>query len=108
MFCDTTCTILTYPKVTGNPQLILTSPSGAGTFLMMMAEGRDKQAPSLDSDRRNKMNPAEKGTKPNAYDTTVIPEKQKTPFPSWKKGFSWAHLESNQGPTDYESVALTD
>ena len=22
--------------------------------------------------------------------------------------FKWAHLGSNQGPTDYESVALTD
>ncbi len=22
--------------------------------------------------------------------------------------FTWAHLGSNQGPTDYESVALTD
>ena len=60
----------------------------------MKAEGRDKQAPSLNSDRRNKMNPAETGATPNAYDTTVILEKQKTPFPSWKKGFSWAHLES--------------
>ena len=23
-------------------------------------------------------------------------------------GFLWAHLESNQAPTDYESVALTE
>ena len=58
------------------------------------AKGRDKQAPSLNRDRRNKKNPAETGATPNAYDTTVILEKQKTPFPSWKKGLSWAHLES--------------
>ena len=29
--------------------------------------------------------------------------------PSFKRGgFWWAHLESNQAPTDYESVALTE
>ena len=24
------------------------------------------------------------------------------------RGFLWSHLESNQAPTDYESVALTE
>jgi hypothetical protein len=28
--------------------------------------------------------------------------------PPLLRGFLWAHLESNQAPTDYESVALTD
>jgi hypothetical protein len=26
---------------------------------------------------------------------------------AWLQGFIWARLDSNQGPTDYESAALT-
>ena len=51
----------------------------------MKAEGRDKQALSLDSDRRNKMNPAETGATSNTYDTAVILEKQKPLFLAGKR-----------------------
>jgi hypothetical protein len=34
--------------------------------------------------------------------------KQKRPLAILLRAFSWAHLESNQGPADYESAALTD
>jgi hypothetical protein len=37
--------------------------------------------------------------------TFVNPEGSRTP--GWAKG-EWAHLDSNQGPADYESAALTD
>ena len=29
-------------------------------------------------------------------------------FPSEKSEFAWAHPDLNQGPTDYESAALTN
>ncbi len=32
----------------------------------------------------------------------------KKAFPFYQKSFLWSHLESNQAPTDYESVALTE
>ncbi len=36
-------------------------------------------------------------------------KKTKIPFKISSEGDSkWAHLESNQAPTDYESVALTE
>jgi hypothetical protein len=41
--------------------------------------------------------------------TTWRDKKQKKTFKFDLKGiFEWAHLESNQAPTDYESVALTE
>ena len=33
---------------------------------------------------------------------------KKKDFQKIKKALSWSHLESNQAPTDYESVALTE